>query len=144
MSFDTLLIVLAIAMGPTIAVAAAIGYSIWDRVYQRRLAIFHAMMGARRHWLSQDWIGSLNLIPVEFSRFDPVIDAFETLMEKYADPAWKGQEEERRRAVLDTESAACELLMRSVSSWRTRRPRRAPRPSRKSKSCAGRPNPSPQ
>jgi hypothetical protein len=112
MTWDVLPIVFALALGPTFAVLAAMGLLYWERSYQRRLDVFRTMMRMRRHWLSQEWIGSLNLIPVEFSRYPSVIEAFDTLMSRYSDTSWKGNEETRRRIVLDSESAACELLQR--------------------------------
>jgi hypothetical protein len=116
MSLDTLPIVFALALGPTFAVLAAMGLLYWERAYQRRLDVFRTMMRMRRHWLSQEWIGSLNLIPIEFSRYPNVIEAFDALMSHYSDSAWKGDEAARRRTVLDTESAACELLQRMADA----------------------------
>ncbi|MEJ0059502.1 MAG: DUF6680 family protein [Terricaulis sp.] len=116
MTLDTIPIVVALVLGPTIAVLAAMGVLYWERSYQRRLDVFRTMMRMRRHWLSQEWIGSLNLIPVEFSRYPAVIEAFDTLMARYGDTAWKGADDVRRRIVLDAESAACELLQRMADA----------------------------
>ncbi len=58
-----------------------------DRAYQRRLAVFHALMTHRRHWLSGEWIGALNMTLVEFANYPPVMAAHETLLDKFADSA---------------------------------------------------------
>lgn len=116
MNSDTWVLAIALVLGPTLGAAATIGYAYLDRTYQRRLDVFRTMMRNRRHWLSQEWIGSLNLISVEFSKYPAVITAYEALIERYSDAAWKGNEEDRRRIVLDTESAASELLQRMAEA----------------------------
>lgn len=113
---EQLYILAAMIVGPLVAVIAAMRLIAWDRVYQRRLDVFRTMMSHRRLWLSQDWICSLNLVPVEFGRFPEVMKAFTTLSEKYSDAAWQSAEDTRRRIVLDTENAACELLLRMADS----------------------------
>ncbi|MES1156914.1 MAG: DUF6680 family protein [Alphaproteobacteria bacterium] len=106
-------IFLAVALAPVIAVIVACGFFFWERRYQRRLEIFRAMMRSRRIWLSPDWAGSLNLVPVEFAGCEPVLAALDVLHTRYGDPAWQHSDLElRRRAVLDTENAACDLLLR--------------------------------
>ncbi|MES1158577.1 MAG: DUF6680 family protein [Terricaulis silvestris] len=114
---ETFLIALALLLGPALGAAGAIAYLRWDRAYQRRVAIFHGMLRLRRTWLAPEWVGGLNLAPVEFAAYPEVISAIETLHARYGDPAWQHPDaERRRRAVLDTETAACELLQRMAEA----------------------------
>ncbi|HVY83947.1 MAG TPA: DUF6680 family protein [Caulobacterales bacterium] len=119
MSFETLVLALALLLGPALAAAGVIVLTERQRVYERRLHLFHDMMRMRRVWLSPEWAGGLNLAPVEFAAFPPVIAAVDALLTRYGDPAWQSQDgEKRRRAVLDTETAACELLLRMAEALR--------------------------
>lgn len=115
---DHFALIAAAALGPFIAVLTAFWLFYWERAYQRRLDIFRSLMRMRRQWLSQEWIGALNLVPVEFHRFPVVLDAYNKLLDRYADPAWKGSAPERQRAALDCDSSACELLQRMAAAMK--------------------------
>ncbi|HVZ99083.1 MAG TPA: DUF6680 family protein [Caulobacterales bacterium] len=117
MTSDTLLLACALLLGPLVGAAGVVAYTRWDRAHQRRLDIFHGMLRMRRVWLSPEWVGGLNLAPVEFARFPEVLAAVETLLARYTDPAWQNPEADlRRRAVLETENAACDLLLRMAEA----------------------------
>jgi hypothetical protein len=70
----------AIAAATIIGPIAAVLITRWnDRRAQRRdrmLAIYRTLMGTRRMSISQDHVGAINLIEVEFHEVSPVIDAW--------------------------------------------------------------------
>jgi hypothetical protein len=110
MSSEIWLLALALVIGPSLGVAFAFLWQARERAHARKLDLFHTMMRTRRLWLSQEWIGALCLVPVEFRKYPMVIDATNGLLDKFGDPAWRGVEQQRQRVVLDTEASVCAVL----------------------------------
>lgn len=112
---DTTAIVIATFAGPLVAVLITVWLQNRDRDYQRRISIFREMMMYRRHHVSREWVGSLNLVPVEFFNETAVMDAFNRLLDVYSDPGWLGTDEQMRRCGENAEIAASQLLLRMAT-----------------------------
>lgn len=108
--------VAATVIGPLAAVLITFELQRQDRNYQRRLGIFLMMMRSRRNWTNPDWVGSLNLVPVEFHKKPLVVEAFNKLLDRYTDPSWQGTREQQKRAIDNTEMSATELLQRMAKA----------------------------
>lgn len=61
-----ILMVLATALSPLIAVQVTVGLGKRKEVRDRRIAVFHSLMVTRDAWLSTEHVRALNLIPIEF------------------------------------------------------------------------------
>lgn len=108
----------AALLGPIAAVVITLWWQRNDRDYQRRLAIFQAMMRTRRHQLSPDWVGAFNLVPVEFANDRQVIESFNRLLDRYSDSGWRGTPQQVQNARENVDTAASELLHRMALSLR--------------------------
>lgn len=118
MDWSALAIVGATLTGPVVAVIVTTAWQIADRNYQRKIEIFRSMMRYRRHHLSPEWVGSLNLIPVEFSKHKEVFESFNRLLDTYQDVGFLGTPEQMRRAGENAEVAASQLLLRMAAALR--------------------------
>ncbi len=118
MSAEIIALLLAIIVGPLVAVGLMLWRQEVDRTYQRRLAVFHALLTYRRNWLSAEWVAALNLTLIEFNNYPQVLAAFDTLLNKFSDPAWTSSEQRRQRMILDTETAVCALLQHMAAALR--------------------------
>jgi hypothetical protein len=103
-------VVLATFVSPIIAVAITLWHQGRDRTYQRRLTVFTTMMRMRRHPLSTDYVGALNLVPIEFHSKGIVISKYKELMSIYADPSWISGGQAIERLVNSADTKAAELL----------------------------------
>lgn len=116
MDWTAIAIVGATLTGPVVAVVITTAWQISDRRYQRKMEIFRAMMRYRRHHLSPEWVGSLNLVPVEFSKHKEVFESFNRLLDTYQDVGFLGTPEQVRRAGENAEVAASQLLLRMAAT----------------------------
>ena len=73
----------------SVAVAITLWYQTSDRIYQRRLAVFSTMMRWRRHIMSIDFVGSLNMVPVDFSDSREVMARYGELFTIFQDSGWE-------------------------------------------------------
>lgn len=81
-------VVLATFVGPI----AAVGVTLWhqgrsgEKDAQR--SAYSTMMRNRRHFMSADFVGAFNLIPVYFNKKKEVIDRYRKVLEVVNDPTW--------------------------------------------------------
>jgi hypothetical protein len=108
--------VAATIIGPLAAVIITQWWQKADRDYQRRLSLFQTMMRTRRQQLSADWVGAVNLVPVEFSQHRDVIESVNRLLDRLSDPGWRGSQEQIQRAIENADTAASELLYRMAAA----------------------------
>jgi hypothetical protein len=58
-------------------------------------------MGQRGRRLSPEYVGALNLVPVEFHDEAQIVDPYHRLMAVYNDPLWNSTDEQTLRGVID-------------------------------------------
>jgi len=56
------------------------------------------------------------MVPIEFDRAPMVMEAWNALLDKFSDPAWRGSDHQRQRVILDTEAAVCALLQHMATA----------------------------
>jgi hypothetical protein len=103
-------VVAATLIGPAVAVGITLWYQNRDRAYQIKLTVFTTMMRLRRHQLSGEYVGALNLVPVVFHNAPTVVTRYKELMSILSDPSWKTGDDAVHRLVGNTEAKATELL----------------------------------
>jgi hypothetical protein len=82
--YDTLAIVVAIAFGPVAAVVITLWHQGKEREYAAQERLFFTLMTHRKSIpLAIDWVRSLNLVDVVYSRHPKVIDAWHELFDYY-------------------------------------------------------------
>ncbi len=86
---ETWAVVIATLVGPVVAVVITLAYQAADRKYQRKSAVFTTMMKMRRRQLSAEYVGALNMVPVEFHDSIHVTQKYRELIEIYSDSGWK-------------------------------------------------------
>lgn len=109
-------VVIATFVGPIVAVGITLWHQDRDRAYQRRLAVFTTMMRLRRHQMAGEYVGALNLVPVEFHRVPAVVQRYKDLMNTLSDPGWQGAPEAIRRLNEQTETRSTELMAAMATS----------------------------
>ena len=80
---------LATLLSPLIALWATVVYQRRDRSYQLKLSVFVDLMRYRRKNLSQEYVNSLNLVPVVFHDKPTIVSAFKEVMEVYESNDWR-------------------------------------------------------
>lgn len=80
---------LATLLSPLIALWATVFYQRRDRSYQLKLSVFVDLMRYRRKNLSQEYVHSLNLVPVVFHDKPRIVTAFKDVMEVYESNDWR-------------------------------------------------------
>ncbi len=88
---------------------------------QRRLDLFRLLMKSRRSPLSQDFVGGLNLIEIEFSSNQPVLSAWRALLTDFEQSAANSPAEDARMAKRRDHLRA-NLLVQMAKSLRFRIP----------------------
>jgi hypothetical protein len=109
---DTVAIVAATIIGPLSAVLITLWHQDRSQKYQRRLHIFRLLTQWRGNWLHPDWVGALNLIPVEFAGKTDVLHSFNLLIEKLTDPGFGAEGEELSQAYNRAEAVFIELMQK--------------------------------
>ncbi len=84
-----LAVIFATLLSPLLALVATIIYQKQDRRYQLRLSVFVDLMRSRRKNLSQEYVNSLNLVPVVFHDKPKIVSAFKGLMNVYESNDWR-------------------------------------------------------
>lgn len=82
-AFFDWLTLLAIVIGPVIAIWAARYLAKKDQRDDRRMAIFRDLMRTRRTTLHPDHVGALNLVEIEFADDSQIISAWKRLFEHF-------------------------------------------------------------
>ncbi|WP_022682022.1 DUF6680 family protein [Sphingobium bisphenolivorans] len=103
-------IILATLVGPIVAVVITLWYQKRDNDYSRKIQIFRSLMQWRANWLHPDWVGALNMIPVEFSGCTEIISAFNGLIDKLNDRGFSDGGEHLGHAYQRAEAAFVELV----------------------------------
>jgi hypothetical protein len=109
---ESLAIVIATLFGPIAAVTITLWYQARDQSYQRRLNIFRSLMQWRANWLHPEWVGALNMIPVEYSGKQDIITAFTGLLDKFSDPGFAETGEKLSAAYSRAEVSFIELVQK--------------------------------
>jgi hypothetical protein len=112
------LAILAMFLGPVVAVLITRYIDSRRETRQRRWEIFRTLMGSRMMLTSADFVGALNLVEVEFQGQRPVLEAWKTLMEHYAKPEWNsGNKEAEERLTLELRDKLARLLHAMATSF---------------------------
>src|SRR5262245_8267668 len=102
---------IATVVGPCAAVCITLWYQSSDRKYQRRLGIFLTLLRWRRHPLSADYVGALNLVSAEFHDERPVMSVYGELKDLLGDAGWSSGNQIAVTSLVErTESKAAELI----------------------------------
>lgn len=104
--------ILATLVGPIVAVAITLWYQARDQSYQRRLSVFRSLMQWRANWLNPEWVGALNMIPVEFSGRSEILTALTTLLDKLSDRGFAEGGDQLTAAYARAETAFIELIQK--------------------------------
>lgn len=102
----------ATLVGPVVAVAITLWYQGRDQAYQRRLSVFRSLMQWRANWLHAEWVGALNMVPVEFSGRPKILSALSALLDKLGDRGFAEGGEQLSAAYNRAETAFVELIQK--------------------------------
>lgn len=103
-------VVMATLISPIVAVLITLWYQGRERIYQRRLAVFTTMMRCRKQRIGAEYVGALNLVPVEFHNSALVLKLYKELMSILEDTGWKNGEDAANRLIGKVEAKSTELL----------------------------------
>lgn len=109
-------VVAATVVGPVAAVIITLWYQASDRRYQRKVAVFSTMMRWRRHILAVDFVGSLNLVPVEFSNSPKVVSRYQELFQLFEDSGWRSEDLVIRNRLIDSINSKTTELLSAMAS----------------------------
>lgn len=110
--------VVATLIGPIAAVLITLWYQRRDQQYQRRLAVFRSLMQWRANWLNAEWVGALNMIPVEFAGHPEIMTSLSSLLDKLSDRGFAEGGEHLAAAYGRAETAFVELVQKLARNLR--------------------------
>jgi hypothetical protein len=103
------------------AVIITLVYQHYDRKYRRRSSVFADLMKQRRRTLSPEYVGALNLVPVEFADEPTVVKAFNDLLNHYGNPHWASPDlDTRQRLALQGDVLTATMLSTMADALGTR------------------------
>lgn len=119
-------VIFATLLSPLIALWVTIIYQRRDRSYQLKLSVFVELMRHRRKNLSQEYVNSLNLVPVVFHDKPAIVSAFKEVMEVYESNDWRVPQESpswleiRQRLIQTLQTKTAVLLSNMAGEVRVR------------------------
>lgn len=115
LSLTEILTIAATALGPIIGVIFTLWYQDFSAGRATRANLFATMMRLRRDTLNTDFVGALNLVPVHFSKKQPVMARYANLMTVFEDQSWRSQDPHIRAAIYEKAELAIAYLLSEMS-----------------------------
>lgn len=93
--------IIAVVLGPIVAVVITLWYQQRQRDYERKLSVFEALILWRRQVVRVEWVNAFNLVPVHFRKHPEVIRRHRALADHFSNPAWEGASGEALTRLID-------------------------------------------
>lgn len=108
-------VVIATFVGPIVAVGITLWAQARDNRKRNRMELFSNMMRSRRNPTANEFVGSLNLVPVHFHSDQTVIARYAELMAIFSDKMWRSKDPDDLRQINEKVELAIAYLLSAMS-----------------------------